>query len=77
MDAPALMAEMLVDGALMAGMARRLRPIPGHHWTFTAIRRTWVPFLVTAAAFCVVGFALESFVPGATTMFEAVRLAGS
>ncbi len=75
MDAPVLMAELLVDGAIMTGMARRLRPIPGQHWTFTAIGRTWIPFLITAGAFCVVGFALQSFVPGATTMFEAVNLA--
>src|SRR5262249_45713047 len=75
-DAPVLLAELLVDGALIAGLAKRLRKPDGeHHWAMTALRRTFVPFLITAAAFAFVGFCLQYFVPDATTMFEALRLA--
>lgn len=78
MEAPLLLAEIFVDGALVAGMARRLRRVePDRHWIVTAIRRrrTWVPFLIAAIAFAFVGGSLQYFVPEATTMLEALTLA--
>jgi hypothetical protein len=75
-EAPVLLAELLVDGALIAGLAKRLRRRDDeHHWAVTALRRTYVPFLITAAAFAFVGFSLQYFVPEATTMLEALRIA--
>ena len=75
-DAPVLLAELLVDGALLAGLAKRLRaPGAGQNWALTAMRRTIVPFLVTAGAFAFVGFSLQHFVPEATTMLEALQIA--
>jgi hypothetical protein len=73
--APILMAEMLVDGVLLAGMARRMRAPKAPHWSIGAIQRTWLPVLIVAGVFCVIGFALEFFVPGAHSMGEALRLA--
>jgi hypothetical protein len=75
-EAPVLLAELLVDGALIAGLAKRLRRRDDeHHWAVTALRRTYVPFLITAAAFAFVGFSLQYFVPEATTMLEALHIA--
>jgi hypothetical protein len=74
--APILLAEVLVDGLVMAGIAHRLRRGPPAHWAVGVVRRTWLPVLALAIMFGVVGFGLEQLVPGATTMGEAVRMAG-
>jgi hypothetical protein len=69
--APVLLAEVLVDGLLLALVARRLGAAPPEHWTGAVLRRTlWVAVLV-AVVFAVVGGALEALVPGAQTMGEA------
>lgn len=47
-SAPLLFAELLIDGALAASLYRRLRGIDARHWLETAVRRTALPFLVTA-----------------------------
>ena len=73
--APILMAEMLVDGVLLAGLARRMRAPKAPHWSIGAIQRTWLPVLIVAGVFCIIGFALEFFVPGAHSMGEALRIA--
>jgi hypothetical protein len=76
-QAPVLLAEALVDGVLLVGLARRIDVRKAPHWMEGVIRRTFLPVLAVAACFCVVGFALEYFVPGATTMGEVLRRVGS
>jgi hypothetical protein len=71
-EAPALLAEVLVDGVLMAGMARRLRRANPHDWVFSVIGRTWLPALVVALVFAGGGALLGMLSPGATTMAEAL-----
>lgn len=75
-EAPLLLAELLIDGVLIAGMARRLRERNAdQHWAVTAVKRTYIPFLITAASFGFVGFSLQYFVSDATTMLEALKIA--
>ena len=69
-SAPVLFAELLVDGALAAGLYRRLRRIDARHWLETAVRRTWLPFVLTAVFAALAGWALASYAPGATTLGE-------
>jgi hypothetical protein len=76
-EAPVLLAEVLVNGLLAAGLARRARSAQGPHWTAGVIRRTWVVALVVAVIFGLVGYGLEKLVPGVTTMGEAVHGAGT
>lgn len=73
-EAPILLAELLVDGVLMAGMARRVRSANPRDWVFSVIRRTWFPAGLVAMVFALGGFLLESLTPGATTMLEALQL---
>ena len=72
-QAPALFAEVLIDGGLLVGFARRLRPKTEEHWTAGVVRRTWLPALAVAVIFGIVGAALQYFVPSATTMAEALK----
>jgi hypothetical protein len=67
-SAPILFAELLVDGALAAGLYRRLRRLDARHWLETAVRRTWLPFLLTAVFASLAGMALSAYAPGATTL---------
>ncbi len=71
--APALLAEVLVDGALSYGLYRHLRKQDPGHWLATAVRRTAVPFLATGLFLVAVGVALSAYTPGARTIGDVVR----
>jgi hypothetical protein len=66
--APALLAEILVDGVLVAGLYRRVRNIEQRHWLLAAVRRTLAPALLAAVFFAVAGWGLQKAVPEAHTI---------
>lgn len=68
--APALLAEILVDGLLVSGLYRRVKgPVSGD-WLLGAVRRTLVPVLLTFACFVAAGFILQYLAPEARTIRE-------
>ena len=71
-SAPVLFAELLVDGVLAAGLYRRLRRIETRHWLETAVRRTWLPFLLTALLAAAAGWGMAKYVPGADSIGDVV-----
>ena len=68
--APALLAEILVDGALVTGLYRRVKHIEQRHWLRAAVRRTLLPALLVALFFTIAGYALQKAIPEAHTMGE-------
>jgi hypothetical protein len=74
MSAPVLFAELLVDGAMSASLYRRLRHLPQQHWTQAVVRRTVIPFALTALFVALAGFAMEWAVPGAHTVSEFLHM---
>jgi hypothetical protein len=66
--APGLFAELLLDGVLAATLYRRLRHLESRHWLETALRRTAVPFGLTAALLSVGGAALQWYAPQAHSL---------
>lgn len=74
--APFLFAELLIDGAMSATLYRRLRHLPQRHWTATAVRRTVVPFILSALLLAAVGFGMAWAVPGAHTVGEFLQMRG-
>lgn len=66
--APALLAEILVDGALLAGLYRRVKHIEPGNWLQTAVRRTILPAILAAVFFTVAGVALQKAVPTAQSI---------
>ncbi|MGH9928806.1 MAG: hypothetical protein ACREA9_06200, partial [Pyrinomonadaceae bacterium] len=66
--APALLAEILVDGALVAGLYRRVKHIEAGNWLQTALRRTLLPAILAAVFFTVAGVALQKAVPTAKSI---------
>jgi hypothetical protein len=63
--APALLAEILVDGVLLAGLYRRVKHIEQRHWLRAAVRRTLLPALLCATLFAVAGYAMQTAFPEA------------
>ncbi|HEX8988354.1 MAG TPA: hypothetical protein VF816_10360 [Rhodocyclaceae bacterium] len=71
-SAPTLFAELLLDGVLSATLYRRLRGLETRHWLETAIRRTALPFALTAIAVSAAGWAMAIHAPGAHSIGDVV-----
>jgi hypothetical protein len=73
MGAPALIAEVFLDAFIVSVLYRRLRIAEAEHWLGTALRKTWVPAVVTAAALFAIGWILEQLAPGAHSIGQALE----
>ena len=71
-SAPLLLAELMVDGALSAGLYRRLRGVDPRHWLDTALRRTVKPFVATTVVVAACGWGLGLLVPHAHSLGEVL-----
>jgi hypothetical protein len=71
-SAPALFAELMVDGFLSASLVRKLRGVQTRHWLETALRKTALPFVLTAVVVCASGWALSRLVPGAHSIGQVI-----
>ena len=68
--APALLAEILLDGVLLAGLYERVKSIEHQHWLRSALRRTAVPAVVIVIFFAIAGFAMQRAAPEARSIGE-------
>lgn len=66
--APALLAEIFVDGVLIAGLYKRVKGIERQYWLATAVKRTIVPVILATVFFTVAGFAVQKAVPEADSI---------
>ena len=66
--APTLLAEVMFDGALSAGLYRRLRVLNHHRWWEDAVRHTCIPVLIVAAFFGIAGYLMHRYAPEAASM---------
>jgi len=73
--APALFAELLFDGVLSYGLYRHLHGADSRNWLETALRRTALPFALTAVFLALVGAGLTAYAPGAQTIGAALEKA--
>ncbi len=70
--APAFMAELLLDGALVGGLYRRARQLERRDWLVDALRRTLLPLFLTTLLFLVAGALMQHAAPGATSIGDFV-----
>ncbi|HEV2914570.1 MAG TPA: hypothetical protein VGX92_14925 [Pyrinomonadaceae bacterium] len=68
--APALLAEILVDGVLLTGLYKQMKRIEQRHWLRSAVRRTLLPALLATIFFSIAGYALQRAVPEAHSIGE-------
>jgi len=66
--APALLAEILVDGVLVTGIYRRVRKLERKLWLTTAIKKTILPAIIIALCFGIAGFAMQQSAPEARSI---------
>lgn len=71
-SAPVLFAELLVDGVLAASLYRRLRGLEPGHWLETAVRRTFLPFVLTTAFVVAAGWGMARYAPGADSIGDVL-----
>lgn len=71
--APMLFAEVLVDGALSYALFRYLRGQDPEHWLASALKRTVLPFVVTALFVAGVGAAMSAYAPKARSVGEVIE----
>jgi hypothetical protein len=77
--APLLLAEILVEGVLLSGLYRgmkRARRGEGD-WLGAALRRTWLPVLLTLLTFAAAGYLLGRAAPRARSIGEAFHAVAS
>ena len=68
--APGLLAEILIDGALIAGLYKRVQQLEQRNWLRTAVRRTLLPAVLAVIFFTIAGAALQKAAPEARSMGE-------
>jgi hypothetical protein len=72
LSASALLAEVFLDAFIISALYRRLRIAAEAHWLGTAVRKTWVLALITAALLSLSGWCLESLAPGSQSIGAAL-----
>jgi hypothetical protein len=74
--APLLLAEILVEGVLLSGLHRGMRKArrDGGYWLGAALRRTWLPVLLTLLTFSAAGYLLQRAAPRVRSIGEAWRM---
>jgi hypothetical protein len=75
--APELFAELLLDGALSYTLYRRLTVGRRGNWFGTAVRRTVLPFGLTAVFLGAVGAAMAHYDPEARSVGQVIHHAGN
>lgn len=68
--APTLLAELLLDALLGAGLYARLRHLQRAHWLVTALRKTAWQFAGVALLLSLIGAVMQWYVPDATSIGE-------
>lgn len=73
LSAQAFLAEVFLDAFIVSVFYRRLRIAAREHWLGTAVRKTWVLALITAALLSMAGWALERAAPGSHSIGPALE----
>jgi hypothetical protein len=71
--APALLAEVALDAAIISALYRRLRSDQRGYWLSTVLRRTWAPALLLLLFAFAAGFALQQAAPQARSIGAVIQ----
>lgn len=67
-SAPALLGEVFLDAVVIAGLRKKMFRVAEQHWTWGAVRRTSIPFLLVALVFLLAGATIQHVRPGANSI---------
>lgn len=71
--APVLIAEVFIDVVLAGILYRRLKLAQSEHWLSSAIQKTWIYVLGSAALLALIGWCLDTLAIDSDTMGKAVK----
>lgn len=71
--APVLLAELMIDAALVGGLYGSVKGVQRTHWLLTALRKTAIPAAIVAILFVIAGVAMEAANPEAATIGQFLR----
>lgn len=66
--APALLAEILVDGLLLTTLYKRMKNIEQRNWLRSVFAKTWLPLLLVLLFFIAAGYLLQKVAPDAHSL---------
>lgn len=75
-QAPTLLAELALDGAVAGSLFHRLRQAERQHWARSAWQYTRWPLVVLVVVMALVGAGLQNAAPGAQTVGQALSTLG-
>jgi len=68
-QAPTILADVALNGALSAGLYKRLKKVEeGGNWVFSAFKRTALPFAAVGILFAVAGHYMQAYAPEARSV---------
>lgn len=73
LNAPALLGEVVLDGAIATAAYRRMRLASTQHWTQGVFKRTWKPLVSILVALLILGIAIPLLVPGGDSIGDLFR----
>ena len=76
-QAPSLLAEVALDGAVMGSLYQRLQQAERQHWALSAWAYTRWPLLGLLCVMALLGWGLQLAAPGALTMGQALAALNS
>ncbi|MEO6588293.1 MAG: hypothetical protein ABIP06_03100, partial [Pyrinomonadaceae bacterium] len=71
--APVLLAEIFVDGVLLAGLYRKTKDLEKTNWLKTAVSKTLLPAILAVLLFTIAGFTMQKIAPGAHSIGEVYQ----
>lgn len=75
-SAPALFAELLLDGVLATTLYRRLKKLETRHWLETAVRQTFKSFVMAALLLVLSGWLMAHYAPEARSLGDVLARIG-
>jgi hypothetical protein len=76
-QAPTLLAEVALDGAVAGSLYHRLHQAERQHWAHSAWQYTRWPLIILVLTMAVVGWGLQNAAPGAHTLGQALSMWGT
>lgn len=73
--APALLAELIIDGAVATTLYKPVKNIERRYWLGTALKKTAIPAVIIAGLFAAAGFVMQAAEPSARTFGDFLRSA--
>ena len=72
-SAPVLMAELLVDAAIVGGLYRRMQGMGAQGWWRLCLSHTFWPLLGLVVFFAVLGWSAQQLTPEAVSLMQVVQ----